>query len=458
MMSVGSAHKDFTLAPRASTAVSWLETWVISGSAIGLGYWLVPEDPLMVHGAFPWPLMAPLLLGMRYGFMRGMVSAVLLILALIGYHRFGDGLYPQMPASFIVGVLVSGMLVGEFRDIWERRLERLDMANDYRQLRLDEFTRAHYILRISHDRLEQRVAGNDQSLRSSLLGLRNQLRNLPRGDDALAALAEPVLSLLAQYGAFRTAGLYRVREGAAVAAPLSVVGEIAPLNEDDLLMRMCLRRGELVSIREQLIEQGEHRQHAQFQLCVPLIDTEGRILAVLAVEQMPFFSFNDRVFGLLAILAGHIADLLGCDPRILQLQDMDSQVFSQNLKRSLSDARVHGLDASLFALEVGASSNSEKLLRLIEDSRRGLDLQLKLTNQHGNTCVLVLLPLTSAEGAQGYLLRLNTLLGERLGTGQTLESLQVRVLAHDLGSDHRPEALQRFLHNECGLNDQQVAI
>ena len=47
------------------------------------------------------------------------------------------------------------MLVGEFRDIWDRRLERLDLANDYRQLRLDEFTRAHHLLRISHDRLEQ---------------------------------------------------------------------------------------------------------------------------------------------------------------------------------------------------------------------------------------------------------------------------------------------------------------
>ena len=78
MMSVGSAHKDFTLAPRAGAAVSWLETWAITGLAIGLGYWLSPEDPLMVQASFPWPLMAPLLLGMRYGFMRGMVSAVLL--------------------------------------------------------------------------------------------------------------------------------------------------------------------------------------------------------------------------------------------------------------------------------------------------------------------------------------------------------------------------------------------
>ncbi|MAL02675.1 MAG: sugar transporter, partial [Arenimonas sp.] len=194
------------------------------------------------------------------------------------------------------------------------------------------------------------------------------------------------------------------------------------------------------------------------QLCVPLIDTEGRFLAVLAIEQMPFFSFNDRVFGLLAILAGHIADLILSDPELLHLQDMDSQHFSQNLKRSASDARLHGLDASLFALQVKASANSDRLLRLIEDSRRGLDLQLRLTDQDGDTCVLVLLPLTSAEGAQGYLLRLNTLLGERFGQGQTLDSLQVRVLAHDIGAEYGQEALRHFLYSECGLNDQQVAV
>ncbi|MCQ4260755.1 PelD GGDEF domain-containing protein [Stutzerimonas stutzeri] len=457
-MALGSAHKDFTLAPRASTAVSWLETWLITGLAIGIGYWLMPGDPLMVENSFPWPVLAPLLLGMRYGFMRGLVSAVLLILALIAYHRFGDGLYAEMPASFIVGVLVSGMLVGEFRDIWERRLERLDLANDYRQLRLDEFTRAHYILRISHDRLEQRIAGNDQSLRSSLVGLRNQLRSLPRGDDPLAKLADPVLSLLTQYGSFRSAGLYRVKEGVAVTAPLSVVGDTAPMDQNDLLLRMCLKRGELVSIREELLERGEHREHSRYQLCVPLIDTDGRILAILAVEQMPFFSFNDRVFGLLSILAGHIADLILSDPQTLQLQDMDSQVFSQNLKRSLSDAQFHGLDASLFMLEVNASPYSEKLLRLIEDSRRGLDLQLRAVNQRGNTCVLVLLPLTSAEGAQGYLFRLNILLAERFGADETLESLQVRVLAHDIGTARGHESIHHFLYSECALNDQQVAV
>lgn len=453
-----SAHKDFILAPRASTRVSWLETMVLSGLGLGLGYWLSPLDPLLVHNTFPWLVLVPLLMGMRYGFMQGLIGAILLVLALFAYRANGYSVYQDIPESFVVGVLISGMLVGEFRDLWERRLERLDMANEYRQLRLDAFTRTHYILRISHDRLEQRVAGNDRSLRSSLLGLRSQLRALPHGDDALAALAESVMNVLAQYGSFHVAALYRVQADEHVQLqPLNSLGACKPMNADDLLVRMCLKRGQLVSVREDLLERGESRDHSQYQACIPLIDTEDRILALVAVEQMPFFSFNDRTLSLLAILAGHVADLLLSDPQALQLESSDAQVFSQNLKRCLHDAQQHHLDAYLMGLEVKQTDHREQLLSLIESSQRGLDLQLKSADL-SNPCVLVLLPLTTAEGAQGYLQRLQGMLAERFGQAQTLESLGVSIHRYDIGVMREREALRNFLFNECGFNDQQVAV
>ncbi len=458
-MALESAHKDFSLAPRASGPVSWIETLLLSALAIGLGYWLAPADPLLVQGDFPWLIMAPLLLGMRYGFMNGLASALMLVLALFAYRSLGQGLYAELPAAFIVGVLLSGMLVGEFRDLWERRLERLDLANEYRQLRLDEFTRAHYILRISHDRLEQRLAATDQSLRSSLLGLRNQLRALPRGDDALAALAESILNLLALYGSFRVAALYRVDSANRVESlALSRVGEVTPMRGSDLLVRLCLKRGELVSVREALLERGEQRQHSQYQVCVPLVDTEGRILALLAVEQMPFFAFNERTLSLLAILAGHIADLLVSDPAALQLHDSDAQAFSQHVQRSLLDAQKHGLESCLYCFEVDpAQGHGEELLRIIEGSRRGLDLQLRLRNGRERDALLVLLPLTSAEGAQGYLQRVHGLVRARFGL-ESLESLGVTIHALDMASRDEGQALRHFLYNECAFSDQQVAV
>ncbi|MCW2271300.1 hypothetical protein D3C77_00130 [compost metagenome] len=456
---MNSPHMDFSLAPRANGPATWVETVLVTALVVGIGLWFAPHDPLQVHGDFPWSLLAPLLIGVRYGFVRGLLSASLLVGAFFVLRHNGLAAYAAIAPAYIVGVLVCGMLVGEVRDLWERRLQRLQMANDYRQYRLDDFTRAHQILRVSHDRLEQRLAGSDQSLRSSLLGLRERLRAQPGEHDALALLADPILTLLGQYGSLRVAGLYRVQEQPKKAPQLTLLastGVMDELDSRDLLVSLCLERGELVSVLEEVLDAGEHTSVSTLQACIPLIDTSGRVQAILAVRQMPFFAFHERTLSLLMLLAGHIADLLQHDPQVLQLPSADAQHFTSQLKRSLIDVEQHQLSACLYIFEL--TRPNDELARLFERSQRGLDLHLPLRNARGNDCLLVLLPLTSAEGAEGYLTRLGRLIHEHFGMNVDFESLGVKVLAYDLEAAPQRAGLRNFLHNECGLNDQQVAV
>ncbi|MDD2058139.1 PelD GGDEF domain-containing protein [Pseudomonas sp. GD03860] len=456
---MNSPHMDFSLAPRANGPATWVETVLVTALVVGVGLWFTPHDPLQVHGDFPWSLLAPLLIGVRYGFVRGLFSASLLVAAFFVLRHNGLAAYAAIAPAYIVGVLVCGMLVGEVRDLWERRLQRLQMANDYRQYRLDDFTRAHQILRVSHDRLEQRLAGSDQSLRSSLLGLRERLRAQPGERDALALLADPILTLLGQYGSLRVAGLYRVQQPPKQPPQLTLLastGVMDELDNRDLLVSLCLERGELVSVLEEVLDAGEHTSVSTLQACIPLVDTNGRVEAILAVRQMPFFAFHERTLSLLMLLAGHIADLLQHDPQVLQLPSADAQHFTSQLKRSLIDVEKHQLSACLYIFE--QTRPNDELARLFERSQRGLDLHLPLRNDRGNDCLLVLLPLTSAEGAEGYLTRLGRLIHEHFGMNVDLDSLGVKVLAYDLEAAPHRGGLRNFLHNECGLNDQQVAV
>ncbi|HDZ57383.1 MAG TPA: sugar transporter [Pseudomonas xinjiangensis] len=453
---IDSPHKDYSLAPRASGVGSWLETVSLTALAIGLGLWLTPNDPLQT-GGFPWALLAPLLVGVRYGFVKALASAAILVATLLVLRNGGLPAYEVMPAKYIIGTLVSSMLVGEFRDLWERRLQRLQMANEYRQYRLDEFTRAHQILRISHDRLEQRVAGSDQSLRSSLLILRERMRELEEHKEALTSLAEPILALLGQYGSLRVAALYLVENRERLAPmPLAAMGEMAELDSNDPLVRLCIEKGDLVSVREEFIERGEHRSFSSLQACVPLIDTEDNLLAILAIRKMPFFVFNDRTLSLLALLAGHVADLLQSDAKALKLDDADSQSFSQQLRRALIDVEQHNLSGSLIVLEL--NEPNEQLMRVFADSQRGLDLQLRVRNGRGRDCVLILMPLTSAEGARGYIKRLEQLLAERFGQNRGFTELGLHLMHYELEPSGNRAGLLHFLFTECALNDRQVAI
>ncbi|MFO7705371.1 MAG: PelD GGDEF domain-containing protein [Halopseudomonas sp.] len=454
-MLTGSAYKDFTQVARASEPVAWVETILLTALAVGLGIYFVPEDPLQVY-EFPWPLLAPLLVGLRYGFFKALVSAGLLIAAVLLLRESGLPVYERMPSTWIIGMLVTSLVVGEFRDLWGRRLQRLQMANEYRQYRLDEFTRAHQILRLSHDRLELRVAGSDQSLRSSLLILRERLRELKPKGDPLIAMAQPIIELLGQYGSLGIAGLYAVKDGRMESRPLATLGAMGALEPGDKMVCLCLEKGDLVSIREEFLERGDQKQFSSLQVCVPLIDTEHQILGILAVRQMPFFVFNDRTFSLLALLAGHVADLLRSDAAALQLHDADAQSFSQQLRRALVDVEQHNADAALCLFELPDSN--QELLRLFADSQRGLDVQIHLRNSRGFACILVLLPLTSTEGYRGYLTRLHYQLAERFGQERTLDDVGVRVMFFQMDPSGRREGLRNFLYHECGLNDQQVAI
>ncbi|MAB22773.1 sugar transporter [Pseudomonas neustonica] len=449
-------HKDYSLTPRARHNFAWLETPILTAAVLGLCFWFEPTDPLFVN-RFPWPILAPLLLAVRYGFLHAMVSAGMLVVATLVLMREGYPGYVELPASYIVGMLVSSMVVGEFRDLWERRLQRLQMANEYRQFRLDEFTRAYQMLRSSHDRLEERVAGSETSLRSSLLLLRKRVLQVRPETNVLKSSADSILSVLGQYGSFNAAALYPVVDGQLqVSKAYAEVGDMGALDANDLLIRLCLERADVVSVRDVFREQGREKSVSGLQACVPLVTVDGELLAIVVVRSMPFFSFNERTFMLLALLGGHIADLLHSDAQVLALENNEARRFSQHLQRSVLDAEKHDLPGSLMCFELPADSTP--VLKALVDSQRGLDLQLSLSNSRGIDMLLVLMPLTDAQGSQGYLGRLDQIIAERMGGELSLQERGITSHYHELGRENTRAALSEFLYRECGLNDQQVAI
>lgn len=451
-----SAHKDYRLAPRTNRAWGWLETPLLTILVLAFCYWLKPEDPLFL-GGFPWPILAPLLIAVRYGVLHALVSASMLVLAAVLLQRQGLQAYAQLPTSFMVGVFVSSMAVGEFRDIWERRLQRLQMANEYRQYRLDEFTRAYQLLRSSHDRLELRVAGSDVSLRSTLLLLRRRMLEINPDNYRLSAMAEPLLGVLAQYGSFNAAALYAVDDGQLRSdQALAVIGEVNSPTTGDVLIGLCLQRAEVVSVRDSFREAGREQQVSAFQACIPLVDLDGQVIALVAVTSMPFFALNERTFTLQALLAGHMADLLQTAPELLAVEDHAARRFSQQLRRMVADARDHKLPGSLLFLEL--PEENDRLQAVLLDSQRGLDIQLVLPHNRGGEGLLVLMPLTDAIGSRGYQVRIDRMVAERFSNASSLKDLGVEVRSHELVDQRSVSGLTEFLYGECGLHEQQVAF
>jgi len=369
----------------------WFETFLLTAAALALSAWTDPADPLRIQSGFPWPVLGPVLAGLRYGFAAGFVSA-LLVLATLGV-AINREWQPAatFPLAWATGIVVLAMLCGEFRDAWQRRVRRLSGANQYRGERLEEFTRSYHLLRVSHDRLEQALAGSGLSLREALTRL---AQLFDPGQGLTPVSAQRLLDLLAGYGSLQQAALYPVNDSQIGSEPLASWGKPEPLSADDPLLRQVLSRGELAAIHADSAQLEASRQ-SRLLAAVPLVDASGNIRAVLAVAAMPFFSFQHNTLTLLAVLCAHAADLLtgagqpGSDER-----------FARQLARAVSDSERFDLPATLVRISL-RGEDGDAWRALARRERRALDCWRERGEE-----LTILMPLTERAAAEQWLQRL----------------------------------------------------
>ncbi|MDX1635065.1 MAG: PelD GGDEF domain-containing protein [Marinobacter sp.] len=416
-----------------SRSARWLEMLLVTGLCFGLGAWNRPEDPFYLAASFPWPVIAPLLVGLRYGFFMALVSALLILAGLGAYLRL-QGTVGDFPYVWTIGLLAVSLLAGEFRDFWDRQREKLQASNTYYNQRLEEFTRNYYLLKVSHDRLEQQLAGSSNSLREALRRLYGDLAKA-EGRDLDRNRAQAMLQVLVRYGQLQVAGLHAVKQGRVEPEPLATVGRYQTVSPSDPLLLHAFEERTMVSI------QSEYRQrhetlNTDLLAAIPLIDSEGRLMAFCLVEAMPFFSFESRSLRFLAILAGHMADMISEQAQTPAHETAQWRTLRRHIARVGVDASEHGLPGAVLAIRVPEASSARTLSDQIRRIRRGLDIIAEHHGEYG--CLLVvLMPLTDELGAQGYLQRLEDQLRQQLG--MSLRDLQAEV--RNLQIDHPGQAL-----------------
>jgi hypothetical protein len=373
----------------------WLETFVLTIIVIAASFLTQQQDPFRLGGGFPWPVLAPLLAGLRYGFVYGFVSA-LLILANLGVAinlqwQSSSG----FPLPWAIGVVVVAMVAGEFRDMWGRRLHRLEGAYQYRAERLEEFTRSYQLLRLSHDRLEQTVANSGFSLREGIMHLEPVL-------DAISGLTESSLQKLiefvAEYGGLTQACIVGITaDHIDTARVLGCIGERFPIDESDPVARSALESGELTAVN--LMEEYALDQN-QLLAAIPLADSTGEVHAMLLVRSMPFFAFHESNLKLIAVLAAH-----GVDHLRFGTGGSSIARFIAAFERVHQDFLRFKLDATLLRLS-GASADVMSVYEKLRSSIRAIDL-ICMTRYQDQPVIWLLLPLTNTSSAQAWMQRVD---------------------------------------------------
>ena len=398
----------------------WFETFVLTAIVIAASFITQQHDPFRLNGGFPWPLLAPLLAGLRYGFVYGFVSA-LLILAILGVAinqqwQIATG----FPLPWAIGIVVVAMVAGEFRDMWGRRLHRLEGAYQYRAERLEEFTRSYQLLRLSHDRLEQTVANSGFSLREGIMNLQSTLDAI---DGLSPSSLQRLIEFIAEYGALTQACIVGIAaDRIDTDRILACIGGNFSINGNDPVVTRALESGELAAVN--LINEYAMDQD-QLLAAIPLADSTGEIHALLVVRSMPFFAFQENNLRLIAVLAAHGVDHL-------RFGTANSSVgrFIASFERVHQDFSRFKLDATLLRLS-GTPGDILNVYGQLRSSVRAIDLMCMAKDKE-NPVIWLLLPLTDTVNARAWMQRADDILAsvtsELIAIGdidpQTIRSLE----------------------------------
>ncbi|MBE0622486.1 MAG: PelD GGDEF domain-containing protein [Burkholderiales bacterium] len=421
----------------------WVETVAITLLAMALSAWANPADPFFIDAQFPWPWFAPALIALRYGVMPGVVSSALLLAGWYWWTPTQPDM--ELPKLYFLGGLLLAMVCGEFSGLWRTRLRHLAELNLYLEDRVERVTKRFYLLRLSHDRLEQDMLAKPTTLRDALAGLRRRVAAASGGsaDSALPG-TQALLEFLAQVCQLEVAAVYATRpEPQRGFERAAAIGEPPPLVSDDALLVHAQANGSLAHVRSDIKAPTLPTSHL---VIAPIVASDKRWLGVLAVSRMPFFALTEENMQTLAVLLSAYADGVTAADHVLPLVAAYPGLpidFAEELLKLTRIQREFNLSSHIVVLEFGEHPARPDIFNQVLRQRRTPDVTWSIDDSHGHSVLVNLMPLAGPAAVDGYLLRTEMALQEIFGGN--FQALRVRASIVPLTDPQPLASIKRIL-------------
>ncbi|MBU0719751.1 hypothetical protein KJ877_00255 [bacterium] len=251
---------------------AYLETLVIVGIYLLVGYMMNPEDICILKGEIPYILILLAIVTLFHGFESGMITTSILALAMWYF-------YPTFQYVDFLIVLMMTLIFSEFNYYWNKRIKEAETDSEYRGIKLNELSKAFYTLKISHDQLEKNYVIKPMSLRNSIAVIKET--NFTDKDHY-----ENFLKLLEKAFNVSIATIaYKETEDTG----FKMIARSSDLNEDadfeDPLVKDVLERKKPIYISDDV------NNKSKYIAVVPALQNEETV-GLLLIEKMPFMSFN----------------------------------------------------------------------------------------------------------------------------------------------------------------------
>jgi hypothetical protein len=427
--------------PSADWRIALAEALFVMGASLAVSWLLNRQDPFWIDGGFPWLWLAAAILALRYGSVIGVFSMAFALAGWFLLQTWG-GLAGEFPRASFLGGLILALIAGEFSDVWNARLNQAQAVNAYIDERLHALTYNHYLLSVSHERLEQELIARPFTLREMFAAMRARvLREEVRGE-ALPA-ADWLIQLLAQTCRLECAALFAIDDAQLRPQAVAAIGDFGPLDESDPMLAAALESGQLTHVQSEPFVEDD--RPSRYVVCAPAVTSSGRLLGVLVVQRMPFTALTLETLQLVTVLLAYYADSIdhaeATRPVLAEYPRCPGD-FALELVRMQRLLATAAIRSSLVAFVARDAQVASEWFPRIDRLRRTVDVGW--SHRDGELRVLlVLLPLTAQSGLAGYLERIGRTLREQYGAD--IESAGLAVHTTEVGEAPLTEQLAAFL-------------
>jgi hypothetical protein len=186
-------------------------------------------------------------------------------------------------------------------------------------------------------------------------------------------------------------------------------------------------------------------------VAVPLMDVNGRIHGMIVIEDMLFLSMQEENLRLLAVIGGHIGDMLSL--AAVEGADADSAHFIRETRRAIQNRRQHGLPAMRVRMALPSGESSQEIESLLRRQRRGLD-SVWAPDGGDRRVLLLLMPLTGHLEYEGYRRRIDEILRQQFGRNST--ELDLAIDSHAIEAGDTVDALLSVEESHAVEESQSV--
>lgn len=385
----------------------WLETLVITAALLLLGYFFNRSDPFFVRADFPWVWFAPLLIALRYGIAPGMFSVSIIFLLCLVMQRQGL-LAGVFPTNFMLGGVLIALVCGQFSTMWNTRLRRSDSLSRHASERFEQLSRAYFMVRLSHDRLEQNLISRPVTLRDAMFDLREILAQ--HGGQLDKETGSALISILVHYCSLESAALFLVdSHGRINGQPVAQCGKGADYLADDLLLRSAIESGNTAYQSANHLKQDES---SPYLVAAPLNTSSGVLRGMLLVSEMPFLALHRETLQILGVLLAYASDHAEAayEARTLLAAFPDCpSLFAAELVKMIRLHRDLEVSSALVVINVKPTARMHDICISLERQQRGLDHGWQRDLGWGVQFV-TLMPFSGLAAVEGYMTRINDML------------------------------------------------